>query len=214
MPRNGSVFLISAAPHSLPVGVASPAGSPSLRRDFRVPLGEFMTFCAMRFRLLFRSARHSAKCEAGCEDALTMVKNFRKGQAPGRSLDDGVSFEAAQVGQINSPIGNPLNSNHTGYSLVSLLFASCYPTTIIRLVIPFVVDPIKRVAVRLFSHVRNKVLECLPSVANRYSPSSIVAPLAHRLVFATVKHSLPRIVERVLAFRLFRSHALSIAQMA
>lgn len=198
----------------LSVGMASPASAPSLWRDFRVLLGEFMSFCAMRFRLFFRSACHSAKCEACCEDAPARVKNFRKWQALSRPLDDCVSFEAAQVGQINGLVGYSINHDKPRDSLIALLLSFCRPPAIVRLVILVIIFSVKSEASRLFSHIRNKVFECLPSFANRDSSSSIVAPLAHRRVFATVEHSLPCVVERVPAFRLFRSHALSIAQMA
>lgn len=214
MPRNGLSGPVPVAPFCLPVGVASTACAPSLFRDFCVLFGKFVAVFAMSFRFLSRSVSHSTKSKPWSEYTFFCIENFRKRKPQLCSFDYSVSLESAQISKINCLIGDSVNCNCSGYALIPLLFASCRPSAIPRFVITIVVEPIKHVAGRLVAHIGSKVFKCLPSIANRYSSSSIVAPLAHRRVFATVDHPFPCTVKRVPTFRLFCGHALSIAHMA
>src|SRR5437867_6695423 len=68
------------------------------------------------------------------------------------------------------------------------------PFAISRLVIPVVVDAMNRKLRRALAHIRKKVRELHPPMANRYSPTSVIAVLRMVCVRATLDHGGPRIV--------------------
>lgn len=75
----------------------------------------------------------------------------------------------------------------------SLLF-SCRPTTIARLVIPVVINPINRKMARSAAHVSDKVVERVPPpITDLYSSCAIiVVGVAFRIV-ASLNHAVPNI---------------------
>lgn len=195
--RCGTGRLSELAPFVFPVGVASTASPPSLLGYLRVLFCEFVAFCAMRFRLLFRSARHSAKGEAGCKYSPARIKNLRKAQPLGRSLNDGVNFEAAQVGKLDGLIGSAFYYSYSRYPLIALLLALCRPFAIAWFVISVIVDALNGVLRWALSHIGNKAFKGQPSIANGNPASAVILPRYVRWIVAPAENSSPNIVERV-----------------
>jgi hypothetical protein len=197
MPNIVAGELSTLAPFVFPVGMASATSAPSFFGYLRILFGVFMAVVAMRFASLSCSVRNSAKSEPWREYSLTGVENFSKRKAGRCSLDDSVSFEAAQVGQIDGLMGNSINHEKPGYSPVSLLLLLCCPLAIAWFVISVIVKPLNGVFRRAFSHIRNKAFKGFPPVANGNTTSAIVRPRLARWIAAPVKHSSPNIVKRV-----------------
>lgn len=81
------------------------------------------------------------------------------------------------------------------YGVVALFF-SRRPSTIRFTVRAIVIDPIKRCAWRLWSHIKKESTETIPSWIMRYPASSVAVVLIVFLVVASLFHAGPRIMGR------------------
>jgi hypothetical protein len=94
--------------------------------------------------------------------------------------------------EVLSP--SPKNAIFPQSSVDRLLFASG-PFAIVRRVIAIVVDSLYCQSDRRKPHIRQKVLETFPALANLYSSSAIILESLDRWVSTSVTHGLPHIVD-------------------
>ncbi len=77
-------------------------------------------------------------------------------------------------------------------SLVSALFDSCSPSTIIRLIISIIVFPLDTVfGRRCWSHICDETTKVIPAFANRNAASAIILICFEILVGAALPHHSP-----------------------
>lgn len=88
----------------------------------------------------------------------------------------------------------PSNSHPSISSAIVVLFKLCRPTAIIRSVISVNIPAIKCVAIRAFTHIKKKLRELRPRIANKNSTSSVVLVRSGFRVKAPVPHVKPRLV--------------------
>jgi hypothetical protein len=77
-----------------------------------------------------------------------------------------------------------------------VLFLPCRPSAIGWFVAAAIVDPIKRLSLRTFSHIVIEGLKIVPSLTYRHSAASVVLVLTMLPVLASSKHGTPRDVFR------------------
>jgi hypothetical protein len=117
--------------------------------------------------------------------------------APTRSIDSRPSCPNANLkmpSQFRNASSNARNRKNTISSrIVALLKTSC-PTTVSRLVIPLVIDPIQREIFGAFSHVFQKEEKRIPPLANLNPPSSVNRPPSVFGIPTTLAHRSPTVV--------------------
>jgi hypothetical protein len=109
---------------------------------------------------------------------------YAKGALLGLSLN----CRYFKLGQLGTWIFNARNIS--GARICSLRLAIS-PAAVSWLVVSVVVDPIEREALRTSAHVRKKVFECHPPVANCNSASSVVFILTEIWRTAAMLDALP-----------------------
>src|SRR5262245_28302932 len=83
------------------------------------------------------------------------------------------------------------------FPAVGVLFAHGYPRTIFGSVGPVIVDPLQIKPRRTRRHVRMKINEITPAVADRNPTSTVVREVLVLGVSASLHHALPHRIERI-----------------
>lgn len=94
---------------------------------------------------------------------------------------------------------NAINFSIDIFSSIIMLFLNSRPTTIIRLIIPIVINPINRMFDRwFFSHIFKKLRERFtPTLAHFYATTTIVFPTVTVLILSPIYDMVPSVIERV-----------------
>lgn len=197
------------APFQFSLVVLYLMASSALPITGRGSIGVFWRVFMPMFAVSFAAVVWS-HCKTLPEYAACWVKQISDGFRLLGTLHNRIGLESRQFGKKRGFISNAFNGDRPCVSLIqTLLFSRC-PSTIGRLVIPVVVNPVKSKSFGLLSHILKKCRETLgPCIADLNASSAVVRKRFARRIQAPLLEVKPYRVSGILAQMMsFVSHEI------
>jgi hypothetical protein len=204
MSRNGSLsFVISALLFFFLVALfASP---PSFWANVRIFDVELMPIFAMGFFLLFFAVCLAAKGKTIFKNTPLFINQLRKAGNFFGSIYKRICFKAKLFCQFCCDVLNSINHYFSSNALVSLLSFSIRPSAIFWKITKIIVDSVNRKAFWSFAHILQKIGKPFflfsPSLANSYSPFSVISVMRAIFVKTSTFHASPYSIKRMGVFK-------------